>query len=224
MNSVDFLVIVIMLLSILLAVMRGFTREVLTIVAWIGAALAVMFGLPVATPLFEKMFESPSMARIVAGAVLGLVTLIILSLISNQIGKAIKRSGLGPIDRSLGAFFGAARGAILVCLIYILLESLMQPLPAWMEQAKLEPLLAEGADYLKSIAPSEIAGVLPNKAEDVLPNDKNETEVPDALPGAPLPPEPGHGYHDKERNGMNDLLDNTAPLPPPPPPPAAGTK
>jgi membrane protein required for colicin V production len=215
MNTVDFLVIVIMILSIALAVLRGFTREVLTIIAWIGAALAVIFGLPIAQPLFEKMFESPSMAKIVAGTVLGLTTLVVLSLISNQIGKVIKRSGLGPVDRSLGAFFGAARGAILVCLIYILLESLMQPLPPWVTQAKLDPLLAEGATYLKSIAPDEIAGLSVDKPEGIV-NDKNETEIPDA--SAPTPA-PGRGYRDKERNGMNDLLENSAPLPPPPPVP-----
>ena len=221
MNSIDFIVVLLMVVSIAIAVLRGFTREVLTIAAWLGAILAVLYGLPLIRPVMQGLFQSPTMADVAGGAGLFFITLVILSLISNQIGKAVKKSGLGPIDRSLGAFFGAARGAVLLSLLYILIDNVA---PTYLEAAKFGPMLAQGADYLKSIAPPEFAGiplkdidkkheapVAPEKPDEEKPG-SDKTEPASNKATAPLPPdkpaaEP-EGYKLPERGDLDQLIQN----------------
>ncbi len=207
MSTVDFVVVIVMILSILLAVLRGFTREVLTIVAWVGAIFAVIWGLPLIRPVVQGMFADATTADIAGGAFLGILTLVILSLISHQIGKAVKKSGLGPVDRSLGGVFGALRGAVLLCLIYILLESLLQPtLPSWLTEAKFQPWLASGAEKLKSILPPEMRDMLESKPEKPPTDTGVPTETPPEKPGDKAG-EPERGYPSQERGDMERLIE-----------------
>jgi membrane protein required for colicin V production len=221
MNSVDFIAVLLMVVSIAIAVLRGFTREVLTIAAWLGAILAVLYGLPLIRPLMQRCFDSTTMADVAGGAGLFFITLIVLSLISNQIGKAVKKSGLGPVDRALGALFGAARGAVLLSLLYILIHSVAA---AYLDGSKFAPMMEKGADFLKNIAPPEFAGmplkdidkkleapVAPDKPEEnaiidkpapPLPGNPAAPPPPDKLPSQPL------GYKGNQRGDLDHLIQN----------------
>ena len=157
MSTVDFFVIVVMILSIILAVLRGFTREVLTIVGFIGSALAVIYGLPIVGPLFQNWFKDPTTAQIAAGLVLGLVTLIVISLISHQLAKGISKVGLGMVDHMLGAVFGAARAALVLCLCFIAIRWVSGGnIPAVIADAKSTPLIAKTSDRLVALLPEKI--------------------------------------------------------------------
>ena len=100
-----------MLISALLAVVRGFTREVLSIVAWVAAAAAAWFLHPLA-PAVLASTTSPSDTVALAAAIGGvfIVTLIVVSIITVKISDLILDSRIGALDRTLGFVFGAARG------------------------------------------------------------------------------------------------------------------
>ncbi|WP_142848695.1 CvpA family protein [Telmatospirillum sp. J64-1] len=157
MYAVDVIVIAVLILSGLFAFMRGFVHEVLAITAWVGAAFAALYGLPLARPIAHQYIPTAWAADLAAGAVLFLVTLLILSILTKTISKQVRDSALNSVDRSLGFVFGLIRGALLASLAYMLALWLVDPSehPRWLADAKSRPLMAQGAGMIQAMLPSE---------------------------------------------------------------------
>ena len=119
MTSVDLTVLGVMILSGLLAFSRGLVREVLSIGAWLGAAVVAMTFLPAIRPLLAPYVPSPEWTDPAGYIILFVVSLIVLSLIAKTIGGAVRSSAIGGIDRTLGLVFGIVRGAALAIAVYI---------------------------------------------------------------------------------------------------------
>jgi membrane protein required for colicin V production len=119
MTSVDLALLAVMFVSGLLAFARGLVREVLSIGAWVGAAVVAMTCLPAVRPLLEPYMPSSEWVDPAAFIIVFLVSLIVLSLVAKTIGSAVRSSAIGGIDRTLGLLFGLARGAALAIALYI---------------------------------------------------------------------------------------------------------
>jgi membrane protein required for colicin V production len=158
-NLLDLIVLGAILVSALLAFVRGFTREVFAVASWVaaGAAVWALFELDPFEPFWRAWVQPDDLADAIAGFVVFLVVLVIATLIARAIAHAVASSALGPLDRSLGFVFGLARGAILVCLAYLLMDQLMpaEERPAWVATARATPLLRQGAARLLELAPEE---------------------------------------------------------------------
>src|ERR1700676_3248115 len=98
MTSVDLAVLGLMFVSGLLAFSRGLVREVLSIGAWLGAAVAAITFLPAVRPLLAPYLPSPEWVDPASYIILFLVSLIVLSLIAKTIGGAVRSSAIGGID------------------------------------------------------------------------------------------------------------------------------
>jgi membrane protein required for colicin V production len=155
MTSADLIIIAILALSALLAFMRGFVREVLSIGAWVGAALATIYGFPLLQPFARKYIEVALFADIAAGVSIFVVALIILTVLSHALSKNVRGSALGAVDRSLGLLFGLVRGAVLVCLAYLVMAWAIpqEDRPVWIAESRTLPLVQQGADLLLKILP-----------------------------------------------------------------------
>lgn len=139
----DIVVIAVILISSVVAFLRGFVREVLTILGFVGAVLASLTIGPKFLPGIEGWLVSDIpqddlegaklwgvipfdiAAAVLAYAGIFVVTLIVLSVISHFIAKSVHAIGLGPIDRSLGVVFGVLRGCVLIGLLYMPFHILM---------------------------------------------------------------------------------------------------
>jgi membrane protein required for colicin V production len=123
----DAAVLAIALISGLLAMYRGFTREILSIISWITAAAAVLYFVLYHKPTADQIaqqFNAPSaVAQVVVGGIIFLIVLIIVHLITSRLSDSILDSRVGMIDRLLGLLFGAVRGFILVVIPYMFYES-----------------------------------------------------------------------------------------------------
>ena len=148
MTWVDGVILGVILISGLLAFARGFVREVLGLAAWIGAAALAVWANPRIEPTFELWLHNhPGLAQPVAFGVVFLITLIVGLIICHHIGRAVRRSALGGLDRSLGLLFGLARGAALVVLAYIIV-GIAVPVDQWPQPivtARAMPLAYQGA-------------------------------------------------------------------------------
>ncbi len=155
MTSADLIIIAILALSALLAFMRGFVREVLSIGAWVGAALATIYGFPIAQPFARKYIEVALFADIAAGVAIFVVALIVLTVLSHALSRNVRSSALGAVDRSLGLLFGLVRGAVLVCLAYLVMAWAIpqEDRPVWVAEARTLPLVQQGAGLLLKILP-----------------------------------------------------------------------
>src|SRR5207253_4208547 len=133
----DLVLLAVMLVSGLLAMVRGFMREVLSIAAWGAAALVTLYSFSKLLPTAKTYFNNDTIAAavVVAGTFIG--TLIIVSVITVRISDMILDSRIGALDRTLGFLFGLARGLLIVVVAfesYIWLVPEKQR-PDWVQQA-----------------------------------------------------------------------------------------
>ena len=109
-------------ISGLLAMYRGLSREVLSILSWVAAAGAGVY-LYTSQPALgadvgRQTGLPPQVAQIAIAAVAGLIVLIIVELITSRVSDAVLDSQVGMIDRVLGFVFGALRGFLIVVIAY----------------------------------------------------------------------------------------------------------
>lgn len=158
MNWLDLAVVGVIVLSAIFAFARGFVREALSIVAWVGAAFVTFKLFDWAYAQVEPHVHNPLLSQVIAGFGLFVATLVVLTMVTGTLARLVHATGLSPIDRTLGFIFGLARGAFLVCLAYLLLDMSVQPndRPVWIRDAKSAPYLHEGADVLKGFLPESL--------------------------------------------------------------------
>jgi membrane protein required for colicin V production len=151
----DVAIIGIVLVSALWAFLRGFVREVLGVAAWVGAAFVTLYGFAYVRPYAHQLISIDFVADAVAGVVLFVVSLILFSVISHAISSQVRDSALSAIDRSLGFVFGLVRGAVIVCLAYLLLKWAVPPQdrPAWIMSARSLPAIEQGVALLEQLIP-----------------------------------------------------------------------
>jgi membrane protein required for colicin V production len=153
----DLIVLGVVLLSALLAAVRGFTREVLAIVSWVAAAVAALLLHPHLLPYVKTHIANPTIALVVTIAAIFLVTLIIVSFITVQLSDFVLDSRIGAVDRSLGFLFGAARGFLICVVGFIFFNWLVKTdmQPDWVLQARSRPLLQSTGDSLIAMLPDD---------------------------------------------------------------------
>lgn len=115
---VDGAFLLVLLLSCLIGLMRGFTREVLGIINWVGAIFVTLYGFPLLSPHVRHYITNPFIADASLYIVLFIVSIVVLSAVSRAISGHVKSSALGGIDRSLGLIFGLTRTFILMAIVY----------------------------------------------------------------------------------------------------------
>ncbi len=160
-SLLDLLVIGIVLLSALLASVRGFTREVLAIGSWVIAAIAAYAFHPHVLEFLEPHIANRQIALAAAIAAVFLVTLVIVTMITVKLSDLILDSSIGALDRTLGFLFGAARGFLIAAVAFLFFDKLVgeKQYPDWVRDAKLRPLLKESGDQLIALLPTD-AGFL----------------------------------------------------------------
>ena len=157
MINTDLIVFGVLAFSALVAYFRGFVREVLSIAGWLGAAaIAVLFSTTV-NPLVSPYMPSPEWTEPVSYLVLFVGSLIIFSIITTVISRAVKASVVGGADRGLGLLFGLARGMVVLAVVYIL-AGMVVPEDHWPEQvlsARTRPFIRQVAGWILPLIPSD---------------------------------------------------------------------
>ena len=163
-SYLDIALIAIMAISGLLALMRGFTREVLALLTWGGAAAVAYFVFlsPDAQAFAREYIDHDlgAKAALVGGSFL--ITLIVLSILTMRLSDWVLDSGVGAIDRSLGFVFGVARGVLIAAVAYMFFIWWVPPErhPTWVQNAKSLPIIDETATVIIQILPPDVGEVL----------------------------------------------------------------
>jgi membrane protein required for colicin V production len=191
----DLVVIGVVLISALLAAVRGFTREVLAIASWVAAAVVAWLFHPQLVPFIQQYIPASSaqgtIALVASIAALFLGTLIVVSLITARVSDFVLDSRIGALDRTLGFVFGAARGLLLAVIGYLFFAALVgaEKMPVWAKDAKAKPMLEETGRSLISMLPQDVnADFIKNLLKKQKPEDG--TEAPAEEPRSPATPAP----------------------------------
>jgi membrane protein required for colicin V production len=151
MGSLTALDIIVLLLvggGIVFGFLRGFVSEVLSLLAWVAAIVALkLLHEPVTAMLLNPVGTRPGAAVLAFALVFGVV-FILGKLLARRVGGAARKSVIGPVDRVLGAGFGALKGLIGATLLYLGSNLLydtfygrMAQRPEWMANSRTYPLL-----------------------------------------------------------------------------------
>ena len=158
-SYLDLAVLAIVLLSAILSMLRGFSREVLAIASWAAAAAAAYYFYPVVTPYLTPYIHNLVVAKAAAGAGVFFATLIVVSLFTVRVSDAILDSKIGALDRTLGFVFGVARGFLLAVVGFAIFNWLVsdKQQPEWVKNAKMRPILTDTSDRIVALLPEEAA-------------------------------------------------------------------
>ena len=136
---VDGVVAVVIILSAILAYARGFVRESLAILGWIGAAVLAFVFAPTVRPMVSQvpglnkfLADSCELGTIAGFAAVFALALVLFSIITPLFSSVVQRSALGGVDQGMGFLFGVARGILLVAIAFIVYDRVMSstPVPA----------------------------------------------------------------------------------------------
>jgi membrane protein required for colicin V production len=184
----DLIVIGVILLSALLAMLRGFTREILAIGSWAVAAIVAYLFYPKAAPYVLEILPkaSPTLVTSISGGAVFLGTLFLAYIVTSKLSDFILDSRVGALDRTLGFIFGAARGFLLAVVGFGFFTWLVheRQQPSWVSEARFRPILIGAFDHFKTYLPEDFSTALPETL-------KQSTEpAPPASPPANVPPKP----------------------------------
>jgi membrane protein required for colicin V production len=201
----DFILIGIMLVSGILALARGFTREVLSLIAWGASAYVAYLAiqqkqlLDIVMPYVDK----PILAQIAVGAVAFIITLIIVSILSVKLSDRVVDSSAGAFDRTLGFIYGLVRGLVLVSIAYLFYGWLQPPenQEDWIRNAQSLPVIQKVSNGLVTV----IGKISPDAAQNL-----TKTSISNPQ-GAVTPPAPGEtGYSNGQTQGLDNLVEGQA--------------
>jgi membrane protein required for colicin V production len=200
---VDIIVLAVLLLSALISFIRGFIREVLTILGVAGGIAAAYFGGPLLSPTIKDWLgvvpgEVPKrllgiipydiLGDILSYGLIFIIVVIVLSVVSHILAETARAVGLGAIDRTLGVVFGLLRGILLLGVLYLI--------PFYVTSAETKADIARDSKtyvyvesvtkWLASFLPAEAVQKLEESSEEAKEEEKKDEEDGDALKVEPL--------------------------------------
>lgn len=239
----DLVILGVLLVSAIFAFLRGFIREVLTILGVVGGlAAALAFGKKL-VPLMNDWIgvdpkaEEPQLmmgvvpytivADVLAYGSIFLIVVIVLSLISNLLAGWARTIGLGAIDRTLGVIFGIARGVLVLAVLYLLPYLLFEEdaRKDWFKESRLIVYIEQTSSWLAEFLPDSVkntnAGNVGDKANELTKATRDKLKDLDLLKGEengkpPVNPDE-EGYGHEIRQDMQELIEEQTDIPAQPP-------
>ncbi len=186
------------LVSAMLAMVRGFSREVLSVVSWAAAAAAAYFFYKPVVPYVLPYIDNEKAAMAAAAGIVFIIALIVVTVITMKVADWIIDSRIGALDRTLGFLYGAARGILVVAVALMFFNWLAgDRAPAWIAQAKSRPLLESIGAKIESLLPEDPEnsilkrlnrdGTTPQPDADTAPAPDAQAPAADGDSGAPAP-------------------------------------
>lgn len=177
----DYFILLIVGISALIGLKRGFVTEVLALLAWAGAIGVTVFGYGVTLDLVEDRVRPEWVAEVLTAFMLFFVSLVALKMLAKFIGNLVKQSPFGALDVSLGAVLGLLRGILVIAAAYLFFNIWVpqSSQPQWIKGARFQGLAAYsaemlavlGADLFERVKEDEDAQKLLDKARANMPAD-----------------------------------------------------
>jgi membrane protein required for colicin V production len=157
MTVLDWILLSIVLVSTLIALVRGFVKETISLITWIAAFwIALAFSQAAAT-LVPEAVDIPSARNAIAFVGLFVTVLVLGGIINWSISRLVESTGLSGTDRSLGMVFGLLRGVLIVAGLILLAGFTALPQEQWWEASTLIPYFQTVAGWILAVLPADVA-------------------------------------------------------------------
>ena len=153
MNGADYLILGVLFLSMLLGFIRGFVREAIGVIAWLGGLWLAWRYAPAVEPLLAGRVGDPPVSTWAARTLIVLAVLIVGWIVAGLLSYLLRHSGLSiMVDRLLGLVTGFVRGAVVVAVFVLLGQFVQLTGTSWWKGSRLIPYASEAAGWLQSFA------------------------------------------------------------------------
>jgi membrane protein required for colicin V production len=159
MTSLDLLALGILAISAVLGLMRGLSRELLSLLSWFAAFYAAKTFASSLAPMIPAL-DSPGLRHAAALVLIFVAVLIVASLLAAAIGGLVKVAGVGAYDSLLGGLFGAARGVLILLMLTLLAGLTALPKTQSWHKSLVHGHLEQAAAKLKPWLPADMATLI----------------------------------------------------------------
>lgn len=158
MNFADYLMLAVLSVSLILGFFRGFLREAVSLIGWLGGLwLAWHFAYRIEPYLGGLIGRPPANIWVARGIVL-LAVLIVAWIIGSVLSYFVHQSGVSlMLDRLLGIIFGAIRGVVLISIVVMLGQLVQLERTEWWSKSRLMPFATELSGWIKGFADSAVS-------------------------------------------------------------------
>lgn len=140
MNGADWAIVIVLTLSSVISLARGFIKEAFSLVIWLIALICANLFSHRLEEFLVNAISTPSLRAMAAFLLVFISVLLAGALISFLIGLIVKATGLSGTDRLLGMVFGFTRGLLLVMIFLIYVPNYVPVTKdSWFQQSKLIP-------------------------------------------------------------------------------------
>lgn len=196
-TNFDIIIFIIISLSTLIALFRGFIKSFISLVGWIVSLVIALHFYEALSPIFIKYTASKNVAGLLSFTTLFLGSSIIIAIINGIIITLLKGATGGILDRSFGLFFGLIRGCLLVSAMFYIMVIVLpelevkdrddvmnsEKLPKWAKKSESLLLLSKGAKFIEIILPSRFQENLKKSlTEPKFDNEKNDITISEDYP------------------------------------------
>lgn len=196
MNILDYILIAIVGLSMVLSLWRGFVREMISLIGLVAAFLIASRTSGATGDFLGQWISNGTVADIAGFALVFIVVMILVALIGAIIRKLVDLADLTATDRTLGVFFGAARGLLLIALCFLVYTSYTKPDAPWIKKSLLAPYAINLGDMLGRAIPSNYPFSRQGPAARVVPQKSDKVPLTDIIPV-------------KDKQALKAIIDNS---------------
>ncbi len=161
MTGFDFVLLAILAISVVLGLLRGLLKEVLSLVAYASAFLAAIWWGPTVSDWFAQWITQPFVSMALAYLGVFIAVLMSIGLINMTLSAMLSKTGLTPADHGLGAMFGLLRGILFVLVLVILAGYTPLPEEPWWKNAMFSKQVVGAVQQIKLRLPPPVNDWLP---------------------------------------------------------------
>jgi membrane protein required for colicin V production len=167
MNGADYLILGVITFSVILGMVRGFVRESVALLAWLGGIWLAWRYAPLVEPLLDGLVDAPPVSTWVARAIIVVSAVIVGWMVAALLTYVLRHSSLSIlVDRLLGVFFGVLRGAVVVAVFVMLAQTVELNKADWWHRSRLLPYATEFAGWIQAFAETGMKLLEPASSSD----------------------------------------------------------
>lgn len=155
MNWLDYLILLVLVVSALVAVFRGFVREIVSLAVWVAGIFLTIHYMPALKDYFSQWTSSIYLQYIII-IVLALVMIVLVGFILRKIfSLATKATALGAVDKFLGLVFGLVRGCLIIVFLVMLVPLAGFAQSAAVQRSVLLPVFRPMSNWMRGLIPAD---------------------------------------------------------------------
>jgi membrane protein required for colicin V production len=155
MTAADWLIVVVILLSIISAGIQGFFAEALSMAGLVVGYVVAAWQYPGLAAWFMTFLKNEWLADIFSFLIIFFVILLLFNVAARVARKLMKAAGLSGFDRFLGALLGVVKGVLIVTVVLMGMTA-FTPTSAMLKKSELAPYFLVVGRAAMWVAPSEL--------------------------------------------------------------------